>query len=201
MENEKSSFDDNIQILIVDDSGFSRSLINKELNSMGIRNDQIQQSPNGVDALIQIQAKQFDLFILDIIMEEIDGIAVLKSVKKNQPSAKVIMCSGSNSDGIIKEIIELGIDAFLVKPYQSEAFKKVICRILPTQVEVCSGIKNEYWEAKCHRCDCKMIEVDLINTVQFYCPNGCMTIGPLMNPLVSQRELDEDYEKARQKRN
>ena len=45
-----------------------------------------------------------------------------------------------------------------------------------------------------------MIEVNLINTVQFYCPKGCMTIGPLMNPLVSQIELDEDYEKARQKR-
>lgn len=200
MENKEGRLYEKIQVLIVDDSGFSRSLLNKELNEMGIGNDQIEESPSGADALIKIKSKPFDLFILDIIMAGIDGIGVLREVRKSQPNAKVIMCSGSNSDEIINEVIELGIDAFLVKPYQSETFKKAVCRIAPTGVKCCSSI-TDYWQATCHICDRKMIEVNLINTVQFYCPKRCMTIGPLMNPLVSQRELDEDYEKAKQKRN
>lgn len=201
MENEKMSGSScgNIRVLIVDDSGFSRSLINKELNEIGIGNDQIKQSPSGADAISKIKSESFDLFILDIIMAGIDGIGVLKEVKQNQPNAKVIMCSGSNSDEIIKEVVELGIDAFLVKPYQSETFKTALCRTVCIEMEECSNLT--FWEAKCHVCDSKMIEVNLINTVSFCCPNSCMTIGPLMNPLVSQSELDEDYKKAIERRN
>lgn len=201
MENEKmnGSSSENIRVLIVDDSGFSRNLISKELNQIGIENEQIKQSPSGADAISKIKAEQFDLFILDIIMAGIDGIAVLKEVKQQQPNSKVIMCSGSNSDEIIKEVVGLGIDAFLVKPYQSETFKTALCRTLCIAGEDC---KNRiFWQAKCHVCDSKMIEVNLINTVSFCCPNSCMTIGPLMNPLVSQSELDEDYQKALEKRN
>ena len=201
MENEKMSDSNcsNVRVLIVDDSGFSRNLINKELNEIGIENDQIKQSPNGADAISKIKSEPFDLFILDIIMAGIDGIGVLKEVKQNQPNAKVIMCSGSNSDEIIKEVVGLGIDAFLVKPYQSETFKTALCRTVCLEREEC---KNRiFWEAKCHVCDAKMIEVNLINTVSFSCPNSCMTIGPLMNPLVSQTELDEDYKKAIERRN
>ena len=197
MEDEKCNISTcgNLKVLIVDDSGFSRTLISRELNEIGIENEQIQQSPSGADAISKIKSQEFDLFILDIIMEGIDGIGVLKEVKQYQPTAKVIMCSGSNSDEIIKAVIELGIDAFLVKPYQSETFKKALCRTLSTELECCKNI-TEHWNAKCHVCDCRMIEVNLINTMSFCCPNGCMTIGPLMNVLVSQSELDEDYKKA-----
>ena len=202
MENQKPNGSNygSVQVLIVDDSGFSRNLINRELNEIGISNEQIQQSPSGADAISKIEFQQFDLFILDIIMAGIDGIGVLKEVRKQQPNAKVIMCSGSNSEEIINEVIALGIDAFLVKPYQSETFKKALHRILPNQLEYCKD-NIDCWEAKCHVCDQKMVEVNLINTVSFCCPNGCMTIGPLVYALVSQSEFDEDYKKAIEKRN
>lgn len=192
---------DKMQVLIVDDSSFSRRMINKELNEIGISNEQIQQSGTGDDALSKIQGQQFDLFILDIIMVGIDGIAVLQEVKKKQPHAKVIMCSGSNSDEIITDLIDLGMDAFIVKPYESEVFKKAVCRTVGMRVASCCSGNNDYWVAKCHKCDAKMIEMNLINTVSFFCPNKCMTIGPLMNVLVNQKELDEDYEQALKKRN
>lgn len=200
LEQGNSKSCDKLQVLIVDDSGFSRRMINKELNAIGISDDQIQQSGTGDDAFGKIQVQQFDLFILDIIMDGIDGISVLKEVKKNQPNAKVIMCSGSNSDEIIADLIELGIDAFIVKPYESEVFKKAVCRTLAMQQACCCGV-NDYWIAKCHKCDAKMIEMNLINTVSFFCPHKCMTIGPIMNVLVNQNELNEDYNMARQKRN
>jgi|GEM_PF-831249 len=186
---------ENIQVLIVDDSSFSRCLIKKELNEIGIKNHQIQQSGNGADAVSKIKLQQFDLFILDVVMEGIDGISVLKEVKKNQHNAKIIMCSSSNSDELIKELINLGIDVFVGKPYKSETFKMTVCRTLHMQLEYYNSM-NDYWVAKCHICDRKMIGVNLINTVGFFCPNNCMKIGPLANALVTQNELDKDYEKA-----
>ncbi|WP_346352965.1 response regulator [Azotosporobacter soli] len=181
-----------IKVLVVDDSGFSRTLIGKELNRAGIENQQIKQAASGEEAVVQMQTTRFELFILDIIMTGIDGIAVLKEVKKTQPDAKIIMCSGTNSEDVIKEIVRLGIDAFIVKPYRSETFDKVLRRILDLPREV-SG----EWSAKCHVCDAKMVEVDSIDMVSFFCPQTCMKIGPLSNVLVTQAELDQDYAAAK----
>jgi len=193
-EQSTVSSNKNINILVVDDSSFSRRMIIKELTEIGFSNQHIMQSDSGKDALEKLQSQQFDLFILDIVMVEIDGIAVLKEVKKNQPNAKVIMCSGSNSIELIKDLIDLGIDAFIVKPYKSEDFKRAVCRSLPTLEH--SNNTNNYLVAKCHICNHEMIEVNLINTLIFYCPNNCMQIGPLANALVTQQELDKDYEDA-----
>ena len=42
-----------------------------------------------------------------------------------------------------------------------------------------------------------MIEVNSLNTVSFYCPVGCMQIGPVVYALASQQHFDEDYARAR----
>lgn len=186
-----------VKILIVDDSGFSRSMISKELCYMGIENQQIWQACNGDEAIKEMQLRQFDLFILDIVMTGIDGVTVLKEVKKKQPNAKIVICSGCNSDDLIKGIVQLGIDAFIVKPYNTEIFKKVLCRVLSMQLEGYN--MNNEWIAKCHVCDRKMTEVDSIDMVSFYCSENCMKLGPLSNVLVTQAELDQDYEKAKEK--
>lgn len=192
---KKYSSWEEIRVLLVDDSGFSRTLINRELTEMGIENCQIHQSGSGEDAVNKIKSQEYDLFVLDIIMEGIDGIDVLKEVKKQQPHAKVIMCSGSHSDEIIKELIGLQIDEFIVKPYKSQVFKKALCRTLGMELPCCQDM-TDYLLIKCHVCDSRMIEVNLTNTVSFFCPNNCMTIGPLVNALATQTELDADYEKA-----
>jgi len=49
-------------------------------------------------------------------------------------------------------------------------------------------------------CDQKMIEVNAITTVSFFCPNNCMQIGPTVYAMSSQQQIDEDYNQARQAR-
>lgn len=186
------------QILIVEDSGFSRAMMIRELNGLGIDNSQIQQAASGDEALQKMLLQQFDLFILDIVMAGIDGIAVLKEVKQKQPNAKVVMCSGSSSPELVKESIALGIDGFVVKPYKSEDFVRAVCGNLPDSPAVCSPV--ECLHVKCHVCDQKMIEVNSMNTVSFYCRKNCMQIGPVVYALASQQHFDEDYERARQKK-
>lgn len=184
-----------VQILIVDDSGFSRAMMVKELNGLGIDNSQIKQAGSGDEALTMLAEQPFDLFILDIVMTGIDGIAVLKAVKQKQPAAKIIMCSGSSSPELVKESILLGTDAFIVKPYKAVDFVRAVCSNLPESESVCGPV--ECLHVKCHVCDRKMIEVNSLNTVSFFCPQNCMQIGPVVYALASQQIFDEDYAQAK----
>lgn len=183
------------QILIVDDSGFSRTMMVRELTGLGVDAGQIQQAGSGAEALAKLAEQPFDLFILDIVMTGIDGIAVLKEAKQRQPNAKIVMCSGSSAPELVKESVSLGIDGFIVKPYKAEDFIRVVCGTLPDLSANCETC--EPLHVKCHVCDRKMIEVNSLNTVSFYCPVGCMQIGPVVYALASQQHFDEDYARAR----
>ena len=183
------------QILIVDDSGFSRAMMVRELTGLGIDAGQIDQAGSGAEALAKMDEQIFDLFILDIVMTGIDGIAVLKEVKQRQPNARIVMCSGSSAPELVKQSILLGIDAFIVKPYKAEDFIRVVCSSLPGLSAAC--VTGEPLQVKCHVCDSKMIEVTSLNTVSFYCHKGCMQIGPVVYALATQQHFDEDYARAR----
>lgn len=184
-----------MQILIVDDSGFSRAMMVRELIGLGIDKSQIKQAGSGDEALTMLDEQPFDLFILDIVMTGIDGIAVLKAVKQKQPNARIIMCSGSSSPELVKESILLGTDAFVVKPYKTEDFIRAVCSNLPEGQSGCAPV--ECLHVKCHVCEQKMIEVNSLNTVSFFCPAGCMQIGPVVYALATQQHFDEDYARAK----
>ena len=183
-----------LAVLVVDDSPFARTMLVRALVDIGFSEAQIFQAQNGEEVLQAIQERAFSLVILDIVMTGIDGVSVLREIKKNHPQSKVIMCSSSNSEEIIKESVLLGSNAFIVKPYQNETLKRVVNRIMNLNAKETNA---ESLVAKCHVCSQKMIEVNSSDLVSFYCPQNCMKLGPWSNVLVNQAELDEEYEKAR----
>lgn len=187
-----------MKILIVDDSGFSRTMVARTLSGMGFAPEQMSHAISGEEALSQMVAQEFDLFILDIVLTGMGGVDVLREVKRQQPQAKVIMCSGSSSPDLVKEIIALGIDGYVVKPYKEESLIGAVCKCLPDESPVCR--QTSCFHARCHVCDREMIEVDTTTTITFYCPRLCMQIGPTVNFLVSQAQLDEDFAKAKQQK-
>ena len=48
--------------------------------------------------------------------------------------------------------------------------------------------------AKCFKCDTEMINIGNSGLSHFICPNGCSSIGPMLDVLLTQKILDEDYE-------
>ncbi|SDD73381.1 response regulator [Sporomusa acidovorans] len=193
----KESYDQ-AQILVIDDSIFSRTLITRELLTIGFNEEQVQQAGSGRAALEKIKEKTFDLFIIDIIMDDVDGVTVLKEVKRTQPAAKIIMCSSRNAEDAVQESVCIGIDAFIVKPHTSEIFQKVVHRILLSGDEPGSAQDDAIiWHAKCHVCGQKMVEVNAMDVVSFYCPQNCMKLGPWSIVLVNQSQLDRAYGEAK----
>jgi len=119
-----------MQVLVLDDSDIMRDILVKQLLAVGIQASEIQEARNGAEALRKLNSSIFDLLLLDIVMEGIDGISVLKEAKNSQPAAKVVMCSTFSESETVKNLIDLGIDDFIVKPFSEKRIRETLLRVL-----------------------------------------------------------------------
>ncbi len=115
-------------ILISDDAAFMRMMIKDILTKNGY--DVVGEAENGAIAVEKYNELKPDLVIMDITMPEMDGIEAVKTIKGNDPDAKIIMCSAMGQQAMVIEAIQAGAKDFIVKPFQAdrvlEAVKKVI---------------------------------------------------------------------------
>lgn len=102
------------KILIVDDEASVRRLIKKSLSR---ENMTIYESENGEQTLDLVKKISFDLIILDVMMEDIDGLEVLKKIRSNGINIPILIVSGRNED--YDEILGFGIgaDDYITKPF------------------------------------------------------------------------------------
>jgi len=119
-----------VQILVLDDSNIMRNVLVKCLIEIGFPKAVITEAASGVEAIRLVNSNTFNLVILDIVMDGVDGIAVLKEIKKVQPAAKVVMCSTCSKSKTVRDLIDLGMDDFIVKPYTREKLKETIFRYI-----------------------------------------------------------------------
>ena len=68
--------------------------------------------------MIKNNQSDYDVVILDLIMPKKDGIDVLEEMKKFGINKKVIVLTSYNTDDIIRKTSELGIDYFILKPFE-----------------------------------------------------------------------------------
>ena len=118
---------DKSHVLVVDDEDALRMVLSSELSSSGY---DVATASDGDEAITVIQNKKFDLVLLDIKMPKVDGFEVLKFVKKNFPSMKVIMLTGFAD---LKNAIESkkhGAEDFVSKPYDLVDLLTTIERVL-----------------------------------------------------------------------
>lgn len=116
-------------ILIVDDSEFSRQQIRKILEKAGKK--VVGEGQNGNEAVSLYKELKPDLLILDITMPELSGLDALILLKEEHPDIKVVMCSTLGSDHAIAECIEEGALGYVVKPFRPDMILEQINRIFP----------------------------------------------------------------------
>jgi|GEM_PF-640081 len=102
-------------ILIVDDEKEVIQALEKFFSYKGYK---ISVASDGKEAISKLSLKP-DLVILDIKMPTVDGIAVLKIIKKDYPATKTIVLTGFAND-YKEETEKIGADAFLTKPFSLE---------------------------------------------------------------------------------
>jgi len=104
------------RILVVDDNESNRSLLARRLRRQGYT---VSLAENGRQALEKLQARPFDLLLLDILMPELNGVEVLKRIKTNPATQNVpvIMLSALDELEAVTQCIGLGAEDYLPKPF------------------------------------------------------------------------------------
>lgn len=73
---------------------------------------------NGPEALKMVEEKKPDILILDLLLSRLDGLGVLRELNKMSFRPKIIISTAVGQDDMVHEAIRLGIDYFILKPYE-----------------------------------------------------------------------------------
>ena len=106
-----------IKILFVDDERGFVDVISKRMSK---RNIEVTKAYSGKEALQALRKTDFDAAVLDLKMEDMDGIEVLKIFKTIVPDLPVIMLTGHGSEEAARDGIQLGALDYLTKPCDLE---------------------------------------------------------------------------------
>jgi len=121
-ENEKNKAGQ-IKLLLVDDEKGFADIIAKRMSKRDI---DVTKAYSGVEALQAIRKANFDVAVLDLKMEDMDGIEILKIFKKMDPDLAVIMLTGHGSEAAARDGIKFGAFDYLTKPCDLEELIKKI---------------------------------------------------------------------------
>jgi DNA-binding response OmpR family regulator len=120
-----------MSILIVDDEQDIRELIGDILRDEGY---QTRLAANSDDCMAEINADPPSLMILDIWLKDsrMDGIDILKTVKRDNPDIPVVIISGHGNIEIAVAAIKQGAYDFIEKPFNIDQLMVVVARAMET---------------------------------------------------------------------
>jgi len=117
------------RILIADDHTIVRTGI-AVLIKAELLNVQIDECCDGDGVWKNIQATQYDLFIMDINMPGTDSVNLLKNIFTHQPQLKVLILSMSSEEVYAKKYLQLGVMGFINKEADTNEIRKAITTVM-----------------------------------------------------------------------
>jgi response regulator RpfG family c-di-GMP phosphodiesterase/serine/threonine protein kinase len=123
------------RVLLVDDEADIRTFCRYILQADGLVCDEVG---SGGEALAAVKTGAYDLLVLDIHMEDLNGTEVCKRLRENPPTPhlKVIMASGNANADVMAQMLLAGADDFVTKPFsvlQLQARVKAALRLKDAQ--------------------------------------------------------------------
>jgi CheY-like chemotaxis protein len=158
------------KVLIVDDEEQMRKLIVAILSKRG---HQCITASNGVEALNRIRQEKVDAVITDILMPEMDRIALTKEILSLYPYLPIMVITGHSKEYSAESAITAGARDFIEKPFSIEEFLlrfskmmrdyEVLCQLKVKQnqmvfrlsrksLEEINELKREIESLKCRLC-------------------------------------------------
>ncbi len=118
------------RILIVDDELIMRESLAGWLERDGYR---VDKASSGEEALDRLKEIRFDIILLDIKMEGMSGLDVLRRVKEDDPDAAVVMITAYGSISTAIEAMKNGAYDYMLKPFDPGELGVLIEKILRQQ--------------------------------------------------------------------
>ena len=125
MKEEIPVFTEPISLLVVDDDESFRDVIRHRLERAGY---QVEVSEDGQKALKALSSQLFHIALVDIKMPGMDGIELLKEIKKLRPETEVVILTGHGTIDSAVEAMQFGAYHYLTKPCKPRELDLIIRR-------------------------------------------------------------------------
>jgi DNA-binding response OmpR family regulator len=112
-----------MKLLLVEDSVRLRRSLESGLRNAGYA---VDSSADGRDGLWRAESNEYDVIILDWMLPELDGMAVLRELRKQESGARVLILTAKDAVADRVHGLESGADDYLVKPF---AFDELLARV------------------------------------------------------------------------
>ncbi|MBI1873414.1 MAG: response regulator [Acidobacteria bacterium] len=103
------------RILVVDDEASIREVLSKTL---ALAEYDVDVANDGQSALERLRATEYDLLITDLKMPGVDGLTVIREVRRSNPGMPIIIVTGYSTEASAIEAINLGVNGYLTKPFR-----------------------------------------------------------------------------------
>lgn len=108
-------------VLIVEDDSATRRLYRFLLSNGGYL---VLEAEDGVAALEQIASHQCDLVITDMNMPRMDGMELIRNIRRDYPSIHVILITAFGTPDTQKQALKNGANDYLAKPFDFEELER-----------------------------------------------------------------------------
>jgi len=129
-----------IKLLVIDDDSAVTDLLSLLLKSQGF---EVTTTNSSMDGLNSIRDAHPDLVILDLMMPEMDGWEICKSVRQFS-QVPIIILSALNDPSMIASVLDAGADDYLTKPTPSRVLVAHINRLTKRNGTLNSSLNDSF---------------------------------------------------------
>lgn len=116
-----------VNILVVDDEAAICVVMQELLQRKGYH---VLTAYDGATALAMLETRPITMVISDIVMPGMGGKDLLLTIKQKYPQIAVIMMTGYGDAYTIKEILALGADEYITKPFKGDEVSLIVERVV-----------------------------------------------------------------------
>ncbi len=102
------------KVLVVDDDYLIRFMLNRYLQQEGLT---VSLAESGEEAIELMEEDHFDMVITDMEMGLVNGLDVIRYIRKHKDDVVIVMITGRDSHKLKEEAFKAGADDFLLKPF------------------------------------------------------------------------------------
>lgn len=109
-----------MNMIIADDEQIIVDGIKESIDWKSFEVDVVGTAQNGIEALEMVVKLHTDIIVTDIKMPGLNGLELVRKIKKLRPYVKIILISAYEQFGFAQEAIELGVSAYITKPIKKQ---------------------------------------------------------------------------------
>ena len=117
-------------VLLVEDNPVNQRVAQLMLQGLGV---EVTTASNGIEALAQIDARDFDIILMDCQMPELDGFeatARIRARKDTRATTPIIALTANAMEGDRERCLRAGMDEYLSKPFRKQTLGEALSRCL-----------------------------------------------------------------------